>query len=199
MQHPFSLSIEDKHLEGKIVVALGRISEAFRVLLWKEGKELSLSPIQIQFLIFLRFHAAEQCSVSYLAQEFNLTKATVSDSIRVLIQKGLLRKMETTDMRSFRIRLTKEGLQLAGRAAHFALPVEEPLSSFSEGQKEALFTGLIQLIRELNKQGIISIQRMCFTCGHYEQKEGRHYCKLLQQQLLPNELRLDCPEHEGGR
>jgi hypothetical protein len=37
--------------DGKIVAALERIAQAFRVMLWNEGKAASLSPIQLQVLI----------------------------------------------------------------------------------------------------------------------------------------------------
>ncbi len=197
MDSPFSLSIQDKAIEAKILVALERISEAFRVLLWKEGKEHGLSPIQIQILIFLRYHTAAQCTVSYLAQEFNLTKATVSDSVKVLLQKGLIQKQAAaSDSRSFTIVLTKAGKKIAGNAAHFAAAIEAPLGSLSTGQKEAMFAGLIRLIRDLNQQGIISSQRMCQSCANHEMRDGEHYCKLLQTRLMPHELRLDCSEHE---
>jgi hypothetical protein len=54
----------------------------------------------------------------------------------------------------------------------------------------------IKLIHELNKAGIITIQRMCFTCSHYQNNTGQHYCKLLQSTLATTDLRVDCPEHE---
>mgnify|MGYP006294391957 CR=1 FL=1 len=68
----FNLDEQNQKIESRIVVALERISEAFRVLLWNESKENSLSPIQIQILIFIQFHAQEKCKVGYLADEFNI-------------------------------------------------------------------------------------------------------------------------------
>ena len=55
MKSSFDLKRQSTKIESKIVVALERISEAFRVLLWNESKENSLSPIQIQLLIFFTF------------------------------------------------------------------------------------------------------------------------------------------------
>jgi hypothetical protein len=55
----FNLNEQNQKIESRIVVALERISEAFRVLLWNESKENSLSPIQIQILIFIYFHSLE--------------------------------------------------------------------------------------------------------------------------------------------
>jgi len=197
MKSAFDVNRQNKKVESKIVVALERISEAFRVLLWNESKENALSPIQIQILIFLLFHSEEQCKVSYLAQEFNMSKATISDSVKLLLQKGLIQKFDDpSDTRSYIIGLTEEGKQTAEKSANFAFAIEKPLGSMNDEQKEAMLSGLLKLIHELNKAGIITIQRMCFTCSHYENTEGKHYCKLLQSKLASTDLRVDCPEHE---
>lgn len=196
MKSPFDLNRQNKKIESKIVVALERISEAFRVLLWNESKQNALSPIQIQILIFLLFHPKEQATVSYLAGEFNLTKATVSDSVKLLLQKGLVKKLESpVDTRSYLIGLTAAGKQSAEQSANFAFAIEHPLASLSQEQKEIMLGGLLKLIHDLNRAGIISVQRMCYTCSHYKNKQGSHFCSLLNAQLAATEIRLDCPEH----
>jgi len=64
MKHSaFNLNGQNQKIESRIVVALERISEAFRVLLWNESKENALSPIQIQILIFVYFHSSEKCKI----------------------------------------------------------------------------------------------------------------------------------------
>src|SRR5690606_9651643 len=88
MPSPFDPQRPGPTVESKIVVALERVATAFRVLLWNEGRTHGLSPIQVQLLLFLRFHPRERCKVSVLAQEFNLTKATISESVRALELKG---------------------------------------------------------------------------------------------------------------
>src|SRR5688572_14883967 len=86
----FDLISQNRSTESKIVASLERIAQAFRVLLWQESKEYALTPIQIQILIFLRFHSEEKCKVSYLAGEFNLSKPTISDTVKTLEQKQLI-------------------------------------------------------------------------------------------------------------
>ncbi len=197
MKSVFDLSRQNKKTESKIVVALERISEAFRVLLWNESRANALSPIQIQILIFLLFHSQEKCKVSYLAQEFNMTKATVSDSIKSLLQKKLIEKTDDqSDTRSYVIGLTNEGKKTAEKSANFAFAIEKPLSSLTEEQKESMLSGLLKLIYELNRAGIITIQRMCYTCANYRTEKGKHYCTFLQTSLAANDLRVDCPEYE---
>lgn len=193
----FHLNEQNQKVESRIVVALERISEAFRVLLWNESKENSLSTIQIQILIFINFHSLEKCKVGYLADEFNMTKATISDSVKVLLSKELVvKETDPIDTRSYSLSLTDEGKKIAKKTSFFASSIEQPLEKLSEDQKNVMLNGLLKLIYDLNKSGIITIQRMCFTCSNYQLENGVHYCKLLKSQLDENELRIDCPEHE---
>lgn len=197
MKSAFDLSKQNSRIESKIVVALERISEAFRVLLWNESKENTLSPIQIQILIFLLFHTGEKCKIGYLAQEFNLTKATISDSIKILLQKELvIKNTDQDDSRSFVISLSEAGRKTAQQSANFAFAIEKPLTGLTDVQKEIMLSGLLKLIYDLNKAGIITIQRMCFTCLHYQVNNEEHYCRLLQSKLAIGNIRLDCAEHE---
>lgn len=196
MQSPFDLRRQQNKTESKIVVALERIAEAFRALLWNESKEHALSPIQIQLLIFLLFHSQEKCTVSYLAQEFNMTKATISDSMKLLLQKGLITKhTDPADTRSHTISLSTAGKRIAEKSSGFALAIEKPVSSLTAEQKAIMLSGLLSLIYQLNRAGIITVQRMCLTCSNYRHENGEHYCKLLQAQLQADELRIDCADY----
>lgn len=193
----FDLDHQNSSIESKIIASLERVSQAFRVLLWSESKEFSLSPIQVQVLIFLLYHSAEKRKVSYLADEFNMTKATISDTIKALEQKQLIKKeYEQHDTRSYIIHLTKKGKQIAEQTSLFTKQIQVPIDKLDSNDKENLLFSLLNIIRHLNKSGIITIQRMCFTCSNYQLKNGVHYCKLLKNKLAENELRIDCPEHE---
>ena len=196
---PFDLAHQNKSIEGRIVAALERISQAFRVLLWNEGKEFSLSPIQIQILIFLLHHSDEKRKVSYVADEFNMTKATVSDAVKSLEEKGLIKKTyEKHDTRSYVMHLTKKGHGIAAKTSLFTKELQMPIDKLNSDDKENLLLSLIGIIQYLNKSGIITIQRMCVMCSHYRpaNKNQEHFCRLLNTRLETSELRIDCPEHE---
>lgn len=194
----FDLIHQNQSTESRIVAALERISQAFRVLLWQESKEFSLSPIQVQVLIFLLHHSNEKRKISYLADEFNMTKATISDTVKTLEQKELITKeFELHDSRSYIIHLTKKGAETARKNSFFTREIRTPVDKLTAEEKNNLLLSLLRIIRHLNNTGVITIQRMCLTCRHYQFTEnGQHYCKLLNQRLQPEELRLDCPEHE---
>ena len=198
MTTAFNLDIHNAGIDGKILASLERVSQAFRVLLWNESKEYSLSPIQVQVLVFLLHHAAPMRKVSYLADEFNITRASISDTIKSLERKALIYKeVIQNDTRSFVMHLTPKGMALAKRISLFANHILSPIEQMSESEIESFLFNLLNIIHYLNKAGIITIQRMCFTCQHYQHGKNKnsHYCKLLNTRLSEKDLRIDCPEH----
>lgn len=193
----FDPSAQHLRIESKIVAALERISEAFRVLLWQEGKQHGLTPIQIQLLLFLRFHAPERCKVNYLAKEFNLTKATISESIRILTKKELIfKETDPSDTRSFTIHLTDRGKEMVNKTSAFPAAIDQTVQKLTPLQKEQLFQSLMEIIKNLNKAGVVTVQRMCFSCRFYHRGPENDYCSLLKKTLHKSDLRVDCPEHE---
>jgi DNA-binding MarR family transcriptional regulator len=203
----FNPKTQVKRNSARTVAALERISEAFRVLLWRMGKEHKLSPIAVQILTFLQYHAEELCTVGVMAQEFNMTKQTVSEAVFTLESKGLVIKAASPfDARSIVLHLTEAGKTLGEELGNFSEPLETVLATLEAPQHAALLEGALTLIRGLHEAGIVRTERMCFTCKHYaERHEGNpHYCLLLRQALhhgIPEgksmPVRIDCEEHEA--
>lgn len=195
----FDLHHQNQSIESKIVASLERIAQSFRVLLWRESKEFSLSPIQVQVLIFLLHHSDEKRKVSYLAGEFNMTKATISETIKTLEQKNLITKeYEPYDTRSYIINLTETGRKIADETSFFTKEIKTPIDKLHQDDKENLLLSLLNIIRHLNKSEVITIQRMCMSCSYYQSSvdEQKSFCRLLNQELHVKDLRIDCPEHE---
>jgi DNA-binding MarR family transcriptional regulator len=187
------------NIDAKIVASLEKISEVFRVLLWAEAKEKRVSPIQLQLLIFLKYHKnTAQRRIAFLAREFNLTKATISDSMRVLEQKGLvLRSDDATDSRGYNFTLTEKGELLTASVENFTGPLDGAIAALTPQQKEYLLSSVLDLIYRLNQMGIISTQRMCFNCYYYSgDRVQDHFCNLVQAPLAYDSIRFECSEHK---
>lgn len=194
---PFDIESQQQSLTSKVVVGLERISEVFKKLLWDQSKSTGLSPIQIQILVFVAYHKSDLCKVSYLAQEFNVTKPTISDAVRVLLLKGLTEKLDSGgDSRSYVIGLTTEGRNLLQGIEQFASPVGKELEKLPKAQLANIYQSLTTLINQLNQSGILSVQRICFSCRYYEKRTDDSFCHLLNQPLAANEIRIDCPEYQ---
>lgn len=183
-------------IEAKILNGLERISEVLKSLLWEKAKKYGISPIQIQILLFVANHHEDICNVSYIAKEFGVTKATISDAIRVLINKKFLEKdFSPVDKRRYNLLVTGEGNQIIYDLTEYSLPLYNSLTNFKEKELVNLFDSVSKLIFQLNQAGIIEVQRTCFNCQHYKgNKENKHFCNLLNQKLKSQDIRLDCKE-----
>lgn len=198
MKSAFDLSEQQENLRSKLVVGLERMTEVFKVLLWEKAKATGLSPIQIQILVFVKYHKAELCKVSYLAKEYNVTKPTISDAVRVLLKKQLIEKKDAGgDSRSYIIGLSHKGSQLVSDIDQFAAPLGDQLSKMDDQKVSEIYQTLISLITQLSQTGILSVQRTCKLCNFYENGSEGPYCHFLKQNLGPADIRIDCPEFEA--
>jgi DNA-binding MarR family transcriptional regulator len=185
------------NLSSKVVSGLERISEVFKVLLWEKAKQVGLSPIQIQILIFVAYHKQELCNVSHLAKEFNVTKPTISDAVKILDKKQLILKdYSSNDSRSYSIHLSQLGQQIVSETNDFANPLQQQIDKFKLAELEGVFKTLSELIYKLNQNGTLTVQRTCFGCKYHQKQGDSDYCGLLEKELLNKDIRLDCPEFE---
>lgn len=203
MTQPVSHSVKrQKDIDSRIVVALERISQTLRILLWEVAKEHGLSPIQIQFLVFLNTHSKERCRVSHLAREFDLTQATVSDAIKVLWEKGLIvKKPSQLDGRASTLGLTLSGKRLAVKLSGWQTAITEQMTQFSPEVKETVMIFLMEHIALLQRAGIISIAKMCIACSFFRRDVHRgsrkpHHCGLTDRPIGNWELKFDCNKHQ---
>ncbi|WP_304232585.1 MarR family winged helix-turn-helix transcriptional regulator [Jiulongibacter sediminis] len=193
----FNPGQQQKSLSGKIVASFERISEVFKVLLWEKAKLSGLSPIQIQLLIFIAYHSPELCNVSHLAKEFNVTKPTISDAIKILTQKALIQKFPSvSDSRSYTIGLTEAGKTVVDEKGDFTQPLEKQVEKLSITEQTTLFSQLSSIIFELQQNQILSVQRTCYGCRYFSKQNEQPFCKLLNSPLAQQDIRIDCPEFE---
>ena len=193
----FDIENQQQNIESKIVVGLERISEVFKVLLWDYAKTVGLSPIQIQILVFISNHRPHYCNVSYLASEFNVTKPTISDAVKVLEKKKLIVKdYAVSDNRSFTIFLSDDGKSIVSQTEKFATPIKDQHKTIDANQLNILYQSITRLIYGLNTSGLLTVQRMCFACKFHQETDNEHFCSYLNKKLHYQDIRLDCPEFE---
>ncbi|TET78254.1 MarR family transcriptional regulator [candidate division TA06 bacterium] len=203
-----SLTRQRGNVEEKIAAALERLSLVSKSLLWDAAKKeglaaKGLSPIQIQFLLCLLNHLRRQCRVSQLAREFGLTQATVSDAVKSLVLKGfLLREPSAEDGRSHTLKLTPSGRRLAKKLSDWQSPITEQIKDFPPDAKITVMTFLMELIRSLQRSGIIEVARICFSCGNFQENahpgsKKPHHCNLTSTPLAVIDLNIDCPMYEA--
>ena len=202
MGSAFEPSLQHGDVDKKIVASLERLSQVLRVLLREEAQERGLSPIQAQFLVHLLFRGPQLRRVGRLAEEFDLTRATVSDAVASLEKKGLIeRDPWPEDKRVATLRLTPAGEEVARGLSTWANAVEESLFASSPEEKEVVMRFLMGLSASLQRAGVVTVARMCVSCRFFRPdahpgEESPHHCALLDLPLARSDLRVDCPEHE---
>ena len=201
MDSVFDPSAQHGDVDRKIVAALERLGQVFRLLMREKAREHNLSPLQAQFLVYLLHHDVELRRVSQLAREFDLTQATVSDAVDSLEAKGLIgREHWPEDRRVMTLRLTPEGELVAAELSTWADTIKQHLDLCASEEKVVVMQFLMRLIGALQKSGVITVARMCVTCRFFQRDAhpsigSPHHCRLLDVPLSGSDLRIDCPEH----
>lgn len=186
-------------LQEKLTATLERLAQAQRVLLWEKTEPMGLSPTQALILLHLGRCETEVRRVGALARAFDLTPATVSDAVRALESKGLLRRTPGSDRRVQVLELTARGELLVQQVQDWDRPLRAALLALSDEQQATLYGLLLPLLARLVDNQVITIARMCLLCQHFRPDASPaqprpHYCALLEKPLGLAELRLDCPE-----
>jgi DNA-binding MarR family transcriptional regulator len=188
--------------EDKIVFILERLSHLFRQIAWEISYDASISPLQFEILLFLKEREERERRVSTIAEAFGITKATVSDAVKVLQEKGFvsLNRWEE-DRRVKLISLTKKGKELVRKGEGiWGERTRAGLSVLSMREKEDLFLSLLKTVAGYQKTGVLRDVRMCLTCRNFEKDafpgaEKPHRCKLTGERLGVLDLRVHCEKN----
>ena len=192
-------------IDLKLVESLERLSRVFKVILWEEAKRAGMSPLQVQILLYLHENTRRPGGVSRLAMEFGLTQATISDAVRSLEEKGYLSKLvRPEDRRLKELKLSLRGHRLAIRAQKRRDRLESKVGTAPVDRKQETLQFLMELIRELQKDGLLTDMRLCFSCSNFEARPGgagdREFnCTLTQTPLAITDVNFNCPEFLSRR
>lgn len=181
----------------KLFSAIERVSEVIRSELWQVAQEQGLSPVQIRILLFVSQKDMPHVTFTDIAKNFLLTKATVSESIKRLIEKKYLKKIiSKSDKRSYYLVLTKKGKDIISQLDTYRHEIIYIMSQIPEKEVIQTYYVLLQFIDLLYTNGKISRQNMCFLCMHFEKKKQGFYCNLLKKFLEIKELQINCKDFE---
>ena len=188
-------------LDAKLVGALDRAGHALDAELRRGARANGLTATQARVLLRLSAEPVERRRVGALAAEFDLRQPTVSDAVSALERKGLIRRRAARDdARAVDLELTERGRRVAAALSDWDERVHVSLGELAGERKEAALSLLLDLLADLNRQGVIAEARMCTTCSYFRRRaDSGAYCNLLEVALEPADLRVDCPEHQPRR
>ncbi len=186
-------------LPALIATGLHKIGLATKQQAWQAANEEGLSATQGQILASLV--ADGPLTGSELSQRLGDTLPTISDSVRVLVEKKLVSK--SSDPRHPRASLltpTKNGASLGARARSWPEFMASSVADLTQEEQRAFYSGIVKMIRSLQEQGLIPVSGMCVSCKHFRPnvRSGPtpHHCAFVDAPLASEQLRLDCAEHE---
>lgn len=163
----------------------------------RENHGLSVTQAQLIALV----DARGPLRVGQIAHELGVTSASVSDSVRALHAKGLIvRTTAADDRRATLVGLSDAGRLVAPQVGESVARLVDAVAALPPETRGALLAALVDLIGEMEDEGMIAPARMCTTCAWFARDvhpgEARpNHCRFIDRPLGPADLRIECPDH----
>ena len=188
-------------LGGRITIALYRITQAIEHLLRERGKDVRLSPAQIQSLLFLKYARPGVRTIGGLADRLGVTYATSSGVADALERKRLVqRKPLPEDHRVIMLGLTSKGESEAETLEDVLNEIETAISTLPDAEQAALLHATQAIVRHLQRAGYVKVYEMCWGCqffqrdAHPDNPRGPHRCAFMDAPLPEPNTYLECPD-----
>ena len=175
---------------------LERLYNLLRMEVRAFGAKSGLQPVQIEALSYLarcnRYSDTPQAVTEFLG----LTKGTVSQSLKLLEEKGLLRKhQDTEDKRVTHLVLTAKGRKLVEQA-YSVQNLNATLARTHAGKSKNFEETLRWLLREMQHLHGRRTFAACHTCRFNERHNRGYVCGLTKEALSERDVQMICREHE---
>ena len=158
--------------------------------------EHGMRPVQLEALEFLtrcnRFSDTPQAVTEFLG----LTKGTVSQTLMVLENKGLITKQgDRNDKRLVHLKPTARGRKLVERAVPSAV-LSEGVDLLSSSVSREAVESLRDLLRSVQQANDLKTFAPCHTCRFNQKRESSYFCELTKERLTDRDVELLCREHQ---
>jgi DNA-binding MarR family transcriptional regulator len=189
-------------LSRRVGGGLAKIAMVMRHQAWAQGGAHGLTPTQAQVLTLLRGRGALRLSA--IADELAITAPTASDAVAALQRKALVEKQRAAeDRRAVAISLTPTGGEAASGLTEWPDVLRTAIEDLSPDEQALLLKMLTKMIRTLQVQRAIPVQRMCVGCRHFrpnvhDDTDAPHHCAFVDAAFGNRHLRLDCDDFEAA-
>lgn len=176
---------------------LERIGNLLRTDTRKSGVEKGLQPVQLEALHYLSSCNRYSNTPAAVADYLGLTKGTVSQTLGVLENAGMIEKRpDLKDRRVVHLQLTDLGEALIGDL----IPPKAWKSAMKlipESEQDSILDTLKRVLRSLQKANQLRSFGVCKTCRHHRvESDGAHRCALTLELLQSADIDKICREHE---
>lgn len=192
----------DELVAQRLITGLAKIGIAMKSKAWRSAPGENLTPTQGQILVLLGDRGALRLSA--LTEALGVRAPTASDAVASLVDKKLVvRNADPTDGRAIALSLTKLGREAADRVADWPDFLVKAAESLDESEQRVFLRALMKMIRTLQADGDIPVQRMCVTCKYFQPNAHRdadkpHHCGFVDAPFGDRHLRFDCADHDAA-
>lgn len=187
--------MENQQSSHAIYTYLERLGNLIGAQEWLLGKRHDLQPVQLRMLYYLNICNRYSNTPSGVTEYMQLTKGTVSQSLKVLENKGYIEKQtDPHDRRQVHLLVTE-----SGRVILNLLP-PNLLGTVAEELGETAGAETVSVLRRL----LVAMQRangmqgfgVCHTCHYHQALDEQHFrCGLTGETLAKSDAELICREH----
>lgn len=183
-----------------IISGLARIGIFLRSQDWKKAEQTDLTATQSQILSQLAVRGPAR--VGAVAEGLAVAQPTATTAIGTLVRKGLIEKRaDPEDARAALLHLTHSGMKKARAISGWPDALMAAVDELGESERASFLRSLTSVIRSLQRQRVIPVQRMCVTCVHFRPNQHQnsntpHHCNFVNAAFGDAQLRLDCGDHE---
>jgi DNA-binding MarR family transcriptional regulator len=185
----------------RLILTLLRIGQATRAIARQEARDVGLTPVQAQTLLFVKNTKSFATSIGQLAAHLGATHASTVGVVHGLEARGLLRREPAEeDRRVTLLRLTPAGEESCQRLVRWGHVLNEALAGLSPQERAMLEHGLGAIIWSLRATGHLVVAEPCRGCVYFQENAAPgttepHHCALIQRFLSEEEAQKDCPDH----
>jgi DNA-binding MarR family transcriptional regulator len=178
---------------------LERIANLLRTDTRRSIVEKGLQPVQLEALHYLSHCNRYSNTPAGVADFLGLTKGTVSQTLGVLENVGMIEKLpDYKDRRVVHLRLTTRGAKLIAETIP-PRTLRTALELMPETGQESILEALNTLLKAMQGANELRTFGVCLTCRHHRiEADGQHRCALTGEFLSNEDSEKICREHEIG-
>ncbi len=181
---------------SRIITLLERLGNLVHNELRADAKRQGLQPVHLQILAYLRRANRYSDLPIAVAEYLGLTRGTVSQSIKLLQQKGLLIKCVAHPLaRKQHLRLTARGRAVVDASWLYTIPAELEQNRLATGQLAAMLESLLGTLQRAHHGKTFGV---CQHCVFHQRHGNDSRCGLTGEALQADEIELLCREWQDA-
>ena len=177
---------------------LERISNLLRTDTRRTMVEKGLQPVQLEALHYLSHCNRYSNTPAAVADFLGLTKGTVSQTLGLLENVGMIEKLpDYKDRRMVHLQLTPRGNKVIAETIP-PKSLQMAMEQMAESDQDSLLLALDKMLKAMQGANQLRTFGVCKTCRHHQiETDDQHRCALTGEYLKAEDIDKICREHES--